>query len=304
MLLAPEISDTACVNLNDAIVWIAFGIFPSNYFEPFDKGTEEWLDVIDFDKWIFNNNMYDRTVYTSEICKKYNLPKNIVLDHIEKHKEEPCFPEVVHFQLKNDNIDKKERKKLKAELTESTEYYNQKAEFDNALNELFEETYPKLYSAINAGKIRIYGMKFTEDAEDKHISQISRQDLQFKLFDFKNLTLKIKSTGENYGFLMVNLKDLLTEFEPQEITSAKVLNIGGEYVVSKDNRFSYSGRNSSLASEQIALLGMYVCELLTKEPKKPNKYYIFSSITWAEQKFHKKISETTMRSYLRLCLKK
>ena len=70
---------------------------------------------------------------------------------------------------------------------------------------------------------------------------------------------------------MVNLKDLLTEFEPQEITSAKVLNIGGEYVVSKDNRFSYSGRNSSLASEQIALLGMYVCELLTKEPKKPNK---------------------------------
>lgn len=70
-------------------------------------------------------------------------------------------------------------------MTESTEYYNQKAEFDNALNELFEETYPKLYSAINAGKIRIYGMKFTEDTENKHISQISRQDLQFKLFDLK-----------------------------------------------------------------------------------------------------------------------
>lgn len=87
-----EISDTACVNLNDAIVWIAFGIFPSNYFEPFDKDTEEWLDVIDFDKWIFNNNMYDKTVHTSEICKKYNLPKNIVLDHIEKHKVRTYFP--------------------------------------------------------------------------------------------------------------------------------------------------------------------------------------------------------------------
>lgn len=36
--------------------------------------------------------MYDKTVHTSEICKKYNLPKNIVLDHIEKHKVRTYFP--------------------------------------------------------------------------------------------------------------------------------------------------------------------------------------------------------------------
>lgn len=299
-----EISDTACVNLNDAIVWIAFRIFPMTYFEPLDANTAELLKIIDCGNWVSNNNMYNTTICTTEICRKYNLPENIALRYIENRKEEPRSPDFIHQLLKNDDISANVRLELKKELQEATEYYSKSEEFDAAIHQLFEETHPKIYGAISSGKIRIYGVKFTPNNDEEHVSKIPQQNLLFNLFDFDNLELKTKDGKEHYGFLMVNLKDLLTEFEPQEITSAKVLNIGGEYVVSKDNRFSYSGRNSSLASEQIALLGMYVCELLTKEPKKPNKYYIFSSITWAEQKFHKKISETTMRSYLRLCLKK
>ena len=52
-----EISDTVCVNLNDAIVWIAFRIFPMTYFEPLDANTAELLKIIDCGNWVSNNNM-------------------------------------------------------------------------------------------------------------------------------------------------------------------------------------------------------------------------------------------------------
>lgn len=87
MLLAPEISDTVCVNLNDAIVWVAFRIFPRAYFEPLDKSTAELLKIIDCGHWVSGNNMYDKTVYTTEICRKYNLPENIAFNsHSVKNK--------------------------------------------------------------------------------------------------------------------------------------------------------------------------------------------------------------------------
>ena len=115
-----EISDTACVNLNDAIVWIAFRIFPMTYFEPLDANTAELLKIIDCGNWVSNNNMYNTTICTTEICRKYNLPENIALRYIENRKEEPRSPDFIHQLLKNDDISANVRLELKKELQEAT----------------------------------------------------------------------------------------------------------------------------------------------------------------------------------------
>ena len=124
MLPLPEISNTECVNFNDAIVWVALQIFPTNKFEPNDKGTLEWLQMIDFDKWAYENNMHDPLVYTPDICKEYKLPENIELKYIEAYKEEPSNPDLINYLLKDQSISKEEKEKLKAQLSEATEFYN------------------------------------------------------------------------------------------------------------------------------------------------------------------------------------